>query len=74
MLRYLTSRYIAVYVVGVIADKDSANEREKLQKDLQNTKSALEDIKKEEASTVSNQESASSPRISGDEQVCIKLM
>ena len=58
-----------------IADKDSASEREKLQKDLLNTKSALEDIKKEEtSSTVSSQDSVSSPRISssGDEQqVCL---
>jgi len=33
---------------GLIVDKDSASVREKLQKDLQSTKSALEDIKKEE--------------------------
>lgn len=54
---------------GDIIDKDSASEREKLQKDLQSTKSALEDIKKEENSTAINQDTASSPRISGDEQV-----
>lgn len=60
-------------MVGGIAtvDKDSASEREKLQKDLQNTKSALEDIKKEET-VVTSQESASSVKLSGDEQVCIK--
>ena len=51
-----------------VTDKDSASEREKLQKDLQNTKNALEDIKREETSP--NQSSnASSPRTSGDEQV-----
>ena len=33
---------------GLITDKDSVSVREKLQKDLQSTKSALEDIKKEE--------------------------
>lgn len=55
----------------VTADKDSASEREKLQKDLQNTKSALEDIKKEET-VATSQESASSVKLSGDEQVCIK--
>ena len=56
-----------------IADKDSANEREKLQNDLLNTKNALEDIKKEDtSSTVSSQDSVSSPRMSsGDEQVCV---
>ena len=53
--------------MGRIADKDSVSEREKLQKDLQHTKSALEDIKREETSPVTNQSSnASSP---GDEQV-----
>lgn len=60
--------------MGHITDKDSASEREKLQKDLQNTKTALEDIKKEETSSVTTQNSnsnASSPRILGDEQVCI---
>lgn len=58
--------------MGHITDKDSASEREKLQKDLQNTKTALEDIKKEETSSVTTQNSnASSPRILGDEQVRI---
>lgn len=50
-------------------NKDSASEREKLQKDLLNTKSALEDIKKEEtSSTVSSQDSVSSPRISSSDE------
>lgn len=61
-----------LYCACSIADKDSASEREKLQNDLLNTKNALEDIKKEETgSTVSSQDSVSSPRMSsGDEQVC----
>jgi len=55
----------------VNVDKNSVSEREKLQKDLQNTKSALEDIKKEETDAGTNQENVNSVRLSGDEQVCV---
>lgn len=42
-------KLLPIYNIGgLITDKDSASVREKLQKDLQSTKSALEDIKKEE--------------------------
>ena len=50
-------KLLPIYCLGGITiDKDSASVREKLQKDLQSTKSALEDIKKEEEVNASNHE------------------
>ena len=66
------SCYIVVWWGDIVnVDKNSVSEREKLQKDLQNTKSALEDIKKEETDAGTNQENVNSVRLSGDEQVCV---